>query len=270
MRCSGALGRLTHGLDSDALILDLDPDDETLAWITETGPGGVGAVEACLRAVSESPQLLSYALASALMPTDVETMDAEMVAVISLGRQGARPAAAGVIAAWRQGHEAARQALEQFYAALSEAGVTTHGASRTAISTRLLGPGAHPDLMDSVAQWLAVRERLARAGVHTNSRVLAAVVGSGPVDEDVLRLPPGASPQRRARAIANVLWPWGSDAAPQSADNPYADLPSTSPGTLRAHADLAPPVITISQWSAGLRTAVHDALVQSGEVRLAV
>ena len=122
--------------------------------------------------------------------------------------------------------------------------------------------------MDSVAQWLAVREQLARAGVHTNSRVLAAVVGSGPVDDDVLRLPPGASPQRRARAIANVLWPWGSDAAPQSADNPYADLPSTSPGTLRAHADLAPPVITISQWSAALRTVVHDALVQSGEVRL--
>ena len=156
------LGRLTHGLDSDALILDLDPDDETLAWITETGPGGIGAVEACLRAVSESPQLLSYALASALMPTDVETMDAEMAAAISLGRQGARPAAAGVITAWRQGHEAARQALEQFYAALSEAGVTVHGASRTAISTRLLGPGAHPDLMDSVAQWLAVRERLAQ------------------------------------------------------------------------------------------------------------
>ena len=264
----GALGRLTHGLDSDALILDLDPDDETLAWITETGPGGVGAVEACLRAVSELPQLLSYALASALMPTDVETMDAEMVAAISLGRQGARPAAAGVIAAWRQGHEAARQALEQFYAALSEAGVTTHGASRTAISTRLLGPGAHPDLMDSVAQWLAVREQLARAGVHTNSRVLAAVAGSGPVDDDVLRLPPGASMQRRARAIANVLWPWGSDAAPQSADNPYADLPSTSPGTLRADADLAPPVIIISQWSAALRTVVHDALVQSSEVRL--
>src|SRR5260370_797977 len=65
----GALGRLTHGLDSDALILDLDPDDETLAWITETGPGGVGAGEACLLAPSESPQLLSYALASALMPT---------------------------------------------------------------------------------------------------------------------------------------------------------------------------------------------------------
>ena len=87
----GALGRLTHGLDSDALILDLDPDDETLAWITETGPGGVGAVEACLRAMSELPQLLSYALASALMPTDVETMDAEMVAVISLGRPRRAP-----------------------------------------------------------------------------------------------------------------------------------------------------------------------------------
>ena len=77
------------------------------------------------------PQLLGYALASAV-PTDVETMDREMVAVISLGRQGARPAAARVIAAWRQGHEAARQALEQFYA-ISKAGVTTHGASRTAI-----------------------------------------------------------------------------------------------------------------------------------------
>lgn len=264
----GALGRLTHGFDSDALILDLDPDDETLAWITETGPGGIGAVEACLRAVLESPQLLSYALASALMPTDVETMDAELAAVIAVGTQGARPAAAEVIAAWRRGHEAARQALEHFYTALSETDVTVHDASRTAISTRLLGPGAHPDLMDSVAQWLAVRERLARAGVHTNSRVLAAVAASGPVDEDVLRLPPGASPQRRARAIANVLWPWGSDAAPQSADNPYADLPSTAPHALRMHADLAPPVVAISQWTPALRTAVHDALVQSGEVRL--
>jgi len=264
----GAFDRLTHGLDSDTLILDLDPDDETLAWITETGPGGVGAVEACLRATSESPQLLSYALASALMPTDVETMDAEMVAVISPGLQGTRQAAARVVAAWREGHEAARHALEQFYAALSEVGATIHGASRTAISTRLLGPGAHPDLMGSVAQWLAVRERLARAGVQTNSRVLAAVIGAGPADEEVLRLPHGASPQRRARAIANVLWPWGSDVGPQSADNPYADLPSTSPGTLRAHADLGPPVITISQWSAAMRTTVHDALAQRGEVRL--
>lgn len=264
----GALSRLTHGLDSDALILDLDPDDETLAWITETSPGGIGAVEACLRAVSESPQLLSYALASALMPTDIETMDAEMAAVIALGTQGARPAAATVVAAWRQGHDAARQALEQFYTALSDAGVTAHSASRTAIATRLLGPGAHPDLMDSVAQWLAVRDRLARAGVHTTSRVLAAVVGSGPVDEDVLRLPLGASSQRRARAIANVLWPWGSDAAPQHSDNSYADLPSTAPDVLRMHADLAPPVITISQWSPALRASAHDALVQSGEVRL--
>ena len=264
----GALGRLTHGLDSDALILDLDPDDETLAWVTETGPGGIGAVDACLRAVLESPQLLSYALTGALMPTDVETMDAEMAAVIALGNEGMHSATAGVIAAWRLGHEAARQALEQFYTALSAAGVTVHGASRTAISTRLLGPGAHPDLMDHVAQWLAIRERLTSAGVHTNSRVLAAVVGSGPMDDDVLRLPGDASPQRRARAIANVLWPWGSDAAPQSADNPYADLPSTAPDALRMHADLAPPVISISQWSPALRAVAHDALVQSGEVRL--
>jgi PAS domain-containing protein len=264
----GALNRLAHGLDADALVLDLDPDDETLAWITETGPGGIGAVESCLRAASESPELLSYALASSLMPTDVETMDAEMTAAISIGRQSARQACSGVIAAWRQGHEAARQALEQFYAALAEAGAAVRGASQTAISTRLLGPGAHPDLMDSVAGWLTVRERLARAGVHTNSRVLAAVIGSGPVEEDVLRLPPGASPQRRARAIANVLWPWGSDAAPQPADNIYADLPSTAPGAVRAQADFSPPVITISRWSADLRTAAHDALVQSGEVRL--
>jgi uncharacterized protein YukE len=264
----GALNRLAHGLDADALILDLDPDDETLAWITETGPGGIGAVESCLRAVLESPELLSYALASALMPTEVETMDAEMAAAISVGRGSARHACVGVIAAWRQGHEAAKQALEQLYAALAHAGAVVRGASQTAISTRLLGPGAHPDLMDSVAEWLTIRERLGRAGVHTNSRVLAAVVGSRPVDEDVLRLPRGASPQRRARAIANVLWPWGSDAAPQPSGNIYADLPSTAPGGVRAHADLSPPVITISRWSAELRPMVHDALVRSGEVRL--
>ena len=50
MPCLGALGHLTHGLDSDTLILpnNLDPDDETLAWITETGPGGkIGAVGGC-------------------------------------------------------------------------------------------------------------------------------------------------------------------------------------------------------------------------------
>ena len=54
----GALGRLAHGLDADSLILDLDPDDETLAWITDR-PRGIGAVELCLRAVSESPELLA-------------------------------------------------------------------------------------------------------------------------------------------------------------------------------------------------------------------
>ena len=92
--------------------------------------------------------------------------------------------------------------------------------------------------------------------------------GAGAAHDDVLRLPPDANPQRRARAIANVLWPWGSDAASQPLGNLYADLPSIAPGVLRAHAELAPPVVNVSDWNGGVRAAVHDALVQRGEVRL--
>jgi hypothetical protein len=263
-----AVSSLAHGLDEEALILDLDQDDDALAWITETGPGGIGAVESCLRAVLESPELLTYSLAGALTPTDLEMMDSEMVAFVSVDNDKIRRMGANVITTWRQGHEAAKQALEQFYKALSDMGVSLHGASRTAISTRLLGPGAHVNLAGCVAEWLAIRERLSAAGVQTNSRVLAAVVGRNAERDDVLRLPSNTDPQRRVRAIANVLWPWGSDAAPQAPDNLYADLPAIAPGTLAAHVDLSPPILTVLEWNSDVRMKVHSTLAHRSEIRL--
>ena len=72
----------------------------------------------------------SHALASALMPTDVETMDAEMAAAVSVGRQSARLAGTGVIAAWRQGHEAARQPKSSMLRSQKSASLSTAQAGR--------------------------------------------------------------------------------------------------------------------------------------------
>ncbi|MBX7133590.1 MAG: DEAD/DEAH box helicase [Fimbriimonadaceae bacterium] len=263
-----SMSSLARGVDNDSLVVDLDADDDCLAWITETGPGGIGAIESCMRAIREAPHLVSYSLATTLAPTDLETMDHDMVAVIAQQDEILSQRRQAVVNAWSGGHDAALRQLESFYARLAELGVVVQRFAKTAIATRLLGPGADPGLFDGVSEWLDLRSRLLKSGVSPNSRVLAAVLSAKKNYDSILQLPDDVEQQRRSRAIANVLWPSGSDVLPTGATNPYADLPPLNLPALRFTTSFAPARILVHEWDTATREAVHAALLSAGEVRL--
>jgi hypothetical protein len=263
-----ALANLANGLDKDSLIIDSDPDDDTLAWITETGPGGVGAIESCMRAIRDAPELLSYALATASAPSDLETLDDELVAIIRQEDGDLASLRTDVIESWDRGHDVAQASLAAFFERLSTLGHRAGRAATTSLSTRLLGPGAHPELMDAVAGWVDAREVLRLGGLAASSRVLAAVLSSRTSDDDVLHLPGDSDRQRRARSIANLLWPWGSDVSRNSVPNWYADQPNVAPWVFRQAVNLLPTAIDVETWDATTREAIHEALVSCREVRL--
>jgi hypothetical protein len=263
-----AMGSLARGVDSDSLVIDLDAQDDCLAWITETGPGGIGAIESCMRGVKESPHLVSYALATAIAPSDLETLDTDMISVIAQEDDVLNQLRRSVVDAWTSGHDATLTQLESFYARLAELGVTVQRFAKTALATRLLGPGADPGLFDAVGDWLELRNRLLDAGLSPSSRVLAAVLSDRANYDAVLQLPDDADRQRRSRAIANVLWPSGSDAQPTGVTNAYANLPPLDLPALRATTNFAPAQVLVEEWNTETREAVHEMLVSAGEVRL--
>lgn len=100
-----------------------------------------------MRAIREAPHLVSYSLATTLAPTDLETMDHDMVAVIAQQDEILSQRRQAVVNAWSGGHDAALRQLESFYARLAELGVVVQRFAKTAIATRLLGPGADPGLL---------------------------------------------------------------------------------------------------------------------------
>jgi hypothetical protein len=259
---------LSGGIDPESLVIDIDEDDDQLAWITETSPGGIGAVEAFSQALVNSSHLVSYAIATAVAPTDLEQLDDDLLTVVERADGGLRSMGGEVLEAWRDGHQTALAKLGAYFERSEELGVPLHRSAKTALATRLLGPGAHPQLFDVVSQWMLIRDRLSEGGVFPSSRVLAAVLASESVNDDVLRLPSGADGQRRSRAISNILWPSGSDIEPNAISNPFADLPAVDLVTLRGSSAFAPVQFPVDAWNADVRSAVHARLLNDREVCL--
>lgn len=88
--------------------------------------------------------------------------------------------------------------------------------------------------------------------------------------DDLLRLPANASTSHRARAVANVLWPWGDTAQADLSYNPYSRTLRASIAMLRPFVNLRPPNRIIVPWDNDQRDAVHDLLRDSGEAILSV
>jgi hypothetical protein len=263
-----AMDSLARGVDGDSLVIDLDAHDDHLAWITETGPGGIGAIESCIRGVRESPHLVTYALATAIAPSDLEKLDTDMVSVIRRRDDRLIELTQEVIEAWPCGHNVAVTQLERCYARLAELGITVGHFAKSTLASRLLGPGADPELFNAVADWLDVRDRLIVAGLSPSSRVLSAVLSDSANYDAVLQLPGDVDKQRRSRAIANVLWPFGSDAQPTGVSNPYADLPPLNFPALREAASFSPTQVFVQEWNYDARDAAHQILMSNGEVSL--
>ena len=254
--------------DAEDLVIDLDPEVPGQFFISEQSPGGTGHIESLTMKMIEESEKLVMAITDVLRPTDMELLDAQLRSVIDSPDSEVRSAIAGLAGSWAAGHEAVSAATAKLDGALEAAGIALGHAAKTAIATRLAGPGAFPSFLDEVKQWLEVREEVQQlSGLAVAPRTLAAVLEGRQQADEYLHLSE-PSDRVRARAIANVLWPWGQSVGSTDFFNPYADWPIRSIELLRQHWHTPVDTFDINEWDAAIRSEVHDLLRGNGELVL--
>jgi hypothetical protein len=262
-----ALARRCPGVDPEDLSVDVDEDDDATFVISENSPGGTGQVESFARAMLEDPEGFVGSLADVLRPSDIESLDEQLSAVALTEDRSFLTALEELRLSWTGGHEAVRKAVNTLEIQARTTGLFLSRASRTALSTRLLGPGAHPQLLSTVADWLRLRDRVrALGGLEISGRTLGGLLADRGELDEVLHLT-DPSLRRRGEAVANVLWSWGSMSA-DIAGRPGADGLTATWDLLRRHVDLSATVVTVSEWSPAVRSIVHDVLVREAVATL--
>lgn len=267
-----ALAALCPGVDVDDVLLDVDPLDDTRFYLSEPSPGGTGEIDAFHRMLVENPDMFGRMLEQTLRPSSMDTMDEELTQLLRCDSVTLSAALVALRRSWDQGHAAADRAVRAVDAAARAEGMVLGNAARTALSTRLAGPGAHEDLLDALRSWLDLRDRVMdRTGHAVDPRMLGGLLAHDASIDGVLHLGAAGSRQRRARAVANVLWPWG-EAVNQTSANPYAPRLAASGRTVRAHVNIGPAVLDLVAWTDECRDRLHLALREHGElvVRAAV
>jgi hypothetical protein len=264
-----ALAARCAGVDTDELMVDLSPDHDDRFWLSERSPGGTGQVEAFQRALAQDPEAFSRALEDALRATSVDTADEELTALVRAGSPEIRLALSTLRDAWRFGHASVTAAVRSVEEAARDHDVALGGPARSALSTRIAGPGAHADLISQVVSWLDLRDRATElTGLVVDPRTLGALVAEDASVDEVLHLGDKTTVQRRARAVANVLWPWGQ--ATQAPSAAYRRSPEISFAMIRTHVHLDPDVVDVTVWTDESRVAVHAVLVDQSEAVLRV
>jgi hypothetical protein len=267
------LAAMTGGnahVDADDLLIDLDDADPTIFHISEQSPGGTGQIEALVVDLIEAPERLPLALTDVLRPTDLELLDGQLRAVIDSGDTHVQAGVRRLALSWPEGHESVRFATERLDTALAAAALVLAHPAKVALSTRLAGPGASAEFMAEVREWLQVRDAAEQSsGFTVEPRSLAALL-AGRADADAHLHIERADEARRARAIANVLWPWGRSARSNDLFNPYSGHGGGAIELLRNHWQLPTRVLEFSQWDEARRSEVHENLRDHGEVVIRV
>ncbi|WP_158581370.1 protein DpdJ [Actinomadura spongiicola] len=264
-----ALSALCPGVDAEELLVDLAPGDEGRFWISEPTPGGTGQIEAFVRVLVQEPEACTRALEDALYPSSIETVDHELTTLLRNDADEVQSALAGLRDAWRGGHAVVAFAAQRLDDVARNHGLALGGPARSILSTRIAGPGAHSGLQAAVRSWLDLRDTVVvKAGFAVGARTLAALVAEDEGLDEILHLSERTTRQRRARAVANVLWPWGETAQADLSHNPYASGLRASIPALRAFVNFSPPSLSAVPWDDERRDAVHDILRECGETIL--
>lgn len=257
-------------VDADDLLIDLDPTESGTFYISEQSPGGTGQIESLAVDLIEAPERLPMALADVLRPTDLELLDEQLRAVIESADPGVVSAVGHLASSWPDGHEAVRNATARLDEALEAAGLVLEHPAKTALSTRLAGPGASPDFLEEVREWLRVRDAAERSSfLAVQPRTLAALLASRTVVDPYLHLDSADEP-KRSRAIANVLWPWGTSARSTRSFNPYVLRGDGLVELLRESWQTHIELVEFSEWDDDRRAEVHTRLRDHGELLLRV
>ncbi|WDZ84709.1 protein DpdJ [Micromonospora cathayae] len=264
-----ALGAMCPGLDIEELMVDLDPSEDDVFWLSERSPGGTGQVEAFHLAATTDPDSFGRALEDALRPSETETMDAELVTLLRFGSGELDAALHELRGAWRLGHSAVAGASHAVDGVVSRIGLRLGGPARSVLSTRLAGPGAHPDLLETVRSWVDLRDRADQAsGLAVDGRTLGGLLAHEIAIDPVLRLDGQVDSRRRARAVANLLWPWADTAQADITYNPYAPSLRVDFDDIRRLAHLGPVRVEAAPWNDDRRAEIHQALLDEAEIVL--
>lgn len=258
-------------VDVDELTVDLDPLDDGTFYISEQSPGGTGQIEALTRTMAKNPDRLGMSLQDALRPSDMELLDSELRGFLAIAdHPGVAAAMQTLAAAWRSGHSEVHLATTALEGALRAVGIEMGHAARTALTTRLAGPGAHPGLVAEVARWIQRRDKaVATNGFAVDPRSLATLLADRTEVDAYLKLT-GPSPAERVRAISNVLWPWGERTRSAGTYNPYAPILEPVLDVVRDHWSTPVQVIEFRAWDDEVRRQVHDELLRGREAILRV
>lgn len=265
-----ALAGSSSGVDADELLVDLDPEEDGGFYVSEQSPGGTGQIEALTLGLIEEPERLPMAIADALRVTDIELLDEQLRSVVDSDDPNVRAAVAGLAGAWAKGHEAVRHATATLDAAITDAGLVLDHSARVALSTRLAGPGADADFLLELREWLLARDAAEnRSGLAVEPRTLAALLCRRTEVDSFLHLDTPEE-SRRARAVANVVWPWGRAARSRRAFNPYSDHLEGSTELLREHWHSPVETLEVEDWNSEIRADAHARLRAHGELLVRV
>lgn len=273
-----ALSTTCPEIDSSQLALDIEPNgtsDPACAevWLTELAPGGTGQIERLQAALAGEPGRFARILEASAIPGDIEELDQSLRNFIEMARDDSPvgEAAARLRASWNAGHEAVNSALADLRAATAAHGLELSRLAWTAISTRLLGAGAHPGLPAALTSWLRTwDEAEARVRVSLDPQVAGVLVAESENVSAVLNLPRDAPDRRRSRAVANLLWPRGSAAWQDSAEaaTTFGPFPDSDIALVRAVLGPASPPLTVTDWNDDVRRLVHQVLLRESRAML--
>lgn len=253
---------------AEDLLIDLDPGVPGGFFISEQSPGGTGQIESLALRLIEEPESLAMSIMDVLRPSEMELLDEQLRSVIESDDRPLRSAVVGLTDSWPGGHDAVRLATTDLDTALGEAGIVLGHAAKTALSTRLAGPGASRDFLSEVREWLKIRDEVEQlCGLAIEPRTLAALLANRAEVDPYLHLT-DPSERARSRAIANVLWPWGQAVASSEFFNPYADNAIRSVEFIRQHWRTPVHVLDLRDWDESFRVEVHDSLRDRGELIL--
>ena len=112
---------------------------------------------------------------------------------------------------------------------------------------------------------MELRDRsLAESGFAVDPRTLAVLLADRSQADPYLRLQQ-PTPVERARAISNVLWPWGESTRSVASYNPYAPVLATAVDVVRDHWSPPVTVLDVSTWTDEERRTVHAELIRARE-----
>ena len=215
-----ALATACPQIDSGQLAVDIDPNGvsnsaRTEIWLTEMTPGGTGQIEHLQATLAREPGRFARILEASAVPGDIEELDRSLRSFIEMVGVTALPVRLQHACA-RLGEPGMRPSIRRSLNCgrpRPYRGLELSRLAWTAISTRLLGAGAHPGLPTALTSWLRTwDEAEARARVVLDPQVAGVLVAESEDVTAVLNLSPDAPGRRRSRAVANMLWPRGSAA----------------------------------------------------------